>query len=76
MKMEYMLWIEDIIENMPAHSFFTYFWIDMIDLHILTRWLLEGVHLQPFQMYKMKVNWKVGQRVEGYDVNFYKWKGI
>ncbi len=45
-------------------------------LHILTRWLLECVHLQPFQVYKMEVNWKVGQKVEGCNVNFYKWKGI
>ncbi len=34
-------------------------------LWICTRWLLEGVHFQPFQVHTMEVNWKVGQKVEG-----------
>jgi hypothetical protein len=42
---------------------------------ILRRWLL-GVYFQPFQMHKMKMNWKVGHEVEGWNVNFHKWKGI
>jgi hypothetical protein len=45
-------------------------------LWILTRLLLEGVHIQPFQMHEMKVNQKVGQKVEGWSTNFHKWKGI
>jgi hypothetical protein len=29
--MEYMLWIEDIIESTLVHSFFTNFYVDMAD---------------------------------------------
>jgi hypothetical protein len=35
-------------------------------LWIFTRWLLERMHFQPFQVHEMKVNWKVGQKVEGW----------
>ncbi len=49
--------------------------LTLLLLCILTRWLL-GVCFQPFQMQKMKVNWKVGHEVEGWNVNFHKWKGI
>jgi hypothetical protein len=45
-------------------------------LWILTRWLLEGMCFQPFQMHEMEVNRKVGQKVEGWNINFHKWKGI
>ncbi len=47
----------------------------MLVLCILRRWLL-GVYFQPFQMHKMKVNWRVKHEVEGWNVNFHKWKGI
>jgi hypothetical protein len=36
-----MLCIEDIVEHILAPPFFTDFRIDMTDLQILTRWLLE-----------------------------------
>jgi len=34
--MEDMLWIEDIVESTPTPPFF------------FTRWLLKGMHFQPF----------------------------
>jgi hypothetical protein len=29
------------------------------------RWLLKGVHFQPFQLHEMKVNQKVKEKVKG-----------
>lgn len=34
------------------------------------------MHFQPFQVHKMKMNQKVEQKVERWNVNFQKWKGI
>jgi hypothetical protein len=45
-------------------------------LWIFTRWLLKGMHFEPFQVHEMKVNQKVGQKVKGWSTNFHKWKGI
>jgi hypothetical protein len=45
-------------------------------LWIFTRWLLKGVHFEPLQVHEMKVSQKVGQKVEGWNINFHKWKGI
>ncbi len=45
-------------------------------LRIFTRWLLEGLHSQSFQVKEMKVNQKVGQKVKSRNANFHKWKEI
>jgi hypothetical protein len=55
MKMEETLWIEDIV---ASPSFFTILELTWLVSWILTRWLLKGVHLQPFQVHEMKVNKK------------------
>jgi hypothetical protein len=45
-------------------------------LWILTRWLLGRMHFQPFQVHEMEVNWKVGQKVEGWNAIFTNWRGF
>jgi len=47
--------LEDIVEITPTPPFYINFRIDMTDFLILTRWLLERVHFQPFQVHEMKV---------------------
>jgi len=46
MKMENMLWIEDIVKNTPTPPFLTNFRIDMIDYVDPHKAVLEGVHFR------------------------------
>jgi hypothetical protein len=59
-----MLWIEDIVESTPAPSFSINSRMDIASFvhphKVITRSLF-----QPFQMHKMKVNWRVKHEVEG-----------
>jgi hypothetical protein len=73
LKTEKTLWIEDIV---ATPSFLTILKWTWLVLWILTRWLLEGMHFQPFLVDEMKVNQKKGQQVKGKNINFHKWKGI
>jgi hypothetical protein len=34
------------------------------------------MHFQPFHVHEMEVNWNLRQKVEGWNTNFRKWKGI
>jgi hypothetical protein len=56
MKMKDMLWIKVIVESTPTPPFLTSSRVDIVGFVNLTRWLLERVHFQPFQMHKMKLN--------------------
>jgi hypothetical protein len=56
--MKSMLWIEDVIESTPTPPFLTNSRIDMVGFVDPTRWLLKGVHFQPFQVHKMKMKTK------------------
>jgi hypothetical protein len=51
--MKDMLWIEDIVESASILSILINFKVDMIDFVIFTRWLLEGMHFQLFQVHEI-----------------------
>jgi hypothetical protein len=56
MKMKGILWIKAIVASTPTPPFLTNSQVDIVGFVNLTRWLLERVHFQPFQMHKMKLN--------------------
>jgi hypothetical protein len=75
-RMEDMLPIEDIVRINKLSHFWPILKLTCLILWILTRWLLEGVHFQPFQVHEMELNWKVRYKVKHWNTNFHKWKGI
>jgi hypothetical protein len=59
MKMEEMLWIEDIVESPSTPLFWTNSRVDMVGfVYSLTRWL-QGVQFQPIEVHEMELNWKM-----------------
>ncbi len=60
-RMEDMLWIEDIVEITTTTTLILpIIKLTWLVLWIFIRWLLEWVHFQPFQMHEMEVNQKEG----------------
>ncbi len=53
-----MLWIENIVGSTLTPPFLSILALIWLNLWILTMWLLENVHFQPFQRHEMKVNLK------------------
>jgi hypothetical protein len=52
---------------LKAHQlphFFINFKVDIFDFVDPHKWLLEGVHFQPFKLHKIEGNKKVGQKVK------------
>jgi hypothetical protein len=52
-RMKDMLWIEDIVESASILPILINFKVDMIDFVIFTRWLLQGMHFQLFQVHEI-----------------------
>ncbi len=63
--MEDILWIEDIVESTPTLHFFTNFKVGMVGFVNLHKVVARRNAFQPCQVHKMKVNWKVEQKVKG-----------
>ncbi len=51
-----MLWNGTLLKEQKLPHFLPILESTQLVLWILTRWLLEGVHFQPFQIHKMEVN--------------------
>jgi hypothetical protein len=56
MKMENMLWIEDIVKNTPTPPFLTNFRIDMIDYVDLHKAVIRRSAFLAFQVHEMELN--------------------
>jgi len=56
--MKDMLWIENIVDSTLTPPFLSILALIWLNLWMLTRWLLENVHFQPFKRHEMKVNLK------------------
>jgi hypothetical protein len=75
--MKAMLWNEDIVQCTPTPPFLTNSRVDMVgfvDPHKVVA--LRSAFFLPFNMHKLKLNWKVEQKVKGWNIKFLEWKEI